>query len=226
MTHSQYRQPGSVSTSLGFLGDTTTASISTGSTLASSALTLASTTAAIPVAGAIIAAGAALASFIGYLVANSGCGQTCIVSSDEANKIEPLLQQNLNAYLSSPRTAQDQAAALQNFDAAWGALVQFCSNPQLGDAGKNCIADRQSGSCKWRDDSGACWNWFTGYRDPIANDVVNPSPVGSGAVTDLLSNLSGSIAGISPVLLIGGGLILILALGGGEGSHSYHGRKN
>lgn len=126
--------------------------------------------------------GVGVAAVIGAiaLIKNSGCGQTCIITADDANKIEPYLQANLKGYFEGPRTVASQQAALQNFDYFWNYLQQACGNPQLGNAGKRCITDRQAGACVWHQTSqspypgtpqpGDCWNWFNGYRDPIAND--------------------------------------------------------
>ena len=132
----------------------------------------------------LIGAGVAAVTVAIALIKNSGCGDTCIIASNDANKIEPLLQQNAAAYLAGPRTVSSQQQALANFDQIWAALVQACSNPALGNAGKRCISDRQASSCKWQGADGSCWNWFIGYRDPIANDlnvVPDPSPVAAAA---------------------------------------------
>jgi hypothetical protein len=141
--------------------------------------------------GAAISAGIGVALAIAQLF--KGCGQTCIAASNDANKVGAILQQNLVAYLSSPiRTTSMQAAALNNFDTMWNALVQACSDPALGAAGQRCVSDRQAGACHYhtspggwvknadgtctytapgQDGSGTtCWNWFVGQRDPIAND--------------------------------------------------------
>ena len=138
----------------------------------------------VPVVGPIIA-GVALA--IQVLIAHSGCGQTCVITSQWANQAEPLLQQNIAEYfnLPAPRTLAQQTVALANFDSIWQRLVELCSQADVGDAGKRCISDRQSGACVWHQTSsspllaypaepqpGACWNWFSGYRDPIAHDAV------------------------------------------------------
>jgi hypothetical protein len=134
-------------------------------------LTLAKASNAIPVVGPIIAG---VATIVSLVVSGSGCGQTCVISTDLVNKLEPALQQNVQGYLAlpTPRPRAAQVAALANFDTAWAWLSssQACGAPQLGDAGKRCITDRQSGACTWHDSSGKCWNWFVGYRDPIAND--------------------------------------------------------
>lgn len=157
-----------------------------------------STAAAIPIVGAAIV-GVSIAAAL--LIKNSGCGQTCIETSQWANQAEPLLAQNIQAYFSNPtpRSQSQQNAALANFDAVWARLTQMCSDPSTGNAGKRCISDRQSGACTWhqRADSpllaypgqpqaGECWNWFSGYRDPIANDPnVAPDSVSSLATSAL-----------------------------------------
>jgi hypothetical protein len=146
--------------------------------------------------------GAGVAAVIGAIaiIKNSGCGQTCIITANDANKIEPYLQANLKGYFDGPRTVASQQAALANFDYFWSYLQQACGNPQLGNAGKRCITDRQAGACVWRQtvssdipgavQPGECWNWFSGYRDPIANDpdvkqsISLDSLIGGGSVHD------------------------------------------
>jgi hypothetical protein len=85
------------------------------------------------------------------------------ITTEIVNELEPLLRHNLEAYLSGPRTRASQAAALKNFDDAWAwlASAEACGNPDLGNPGKACIADRSRGGK---------WDWFSYYRDPIAND--------------------------------------------------------
>jgi hypothetical protein len=176
------------------------------------------------VAGAVLLATAIYKEF-------EGCGQTCVITSDIANRIEPLLLQNLNNYLSSPvHYASLQAAALNNFLTAWNSLYTACNNPSYQQAGVNCIGDRDQGSCKWRtatpggwsngvwtppgsqvQSGGSCWNWWIGYHDPIANDptvVPDPPPgTASGAITQSLG-IPATIAGVpSTPLLIGGALL-------------------
>jgi hypothetical protein len=180
-------------------------------------------TAAIPFVGPAIAAAALVASI---LIKNSGCGQTCIQTSQWANQAAAALQQNSDAYFALPvlRSRSNQLLALQTFDQIWAKLVEMCSDPQWGDAGKRCISDRQAGACVWHQNRsgghpgepavGECWNWRNGYRDPIANDpnVVDDS------VSSVASSVSGSIdsffggaAGgldLVPLLVIGGLLVL------------------
>lgn len=177
------------------------------------------TAAAAPATAAALGIGASLAvpivgaAFAGILLGvealmNSGCGEACVVTSQWANQAEPLLKQNLQKYLSlSPRTKSDQQSALNLFDAIWAGLVQRCSQAGLSTAGRNCIADRQAGACKWRDSSGACWNWHSGYRDPISNDtdVVDDSATAA---------LSSAVAGVSSSSLVPLALIAALVVVG------------
>ena len=180
--------------------------------------------------GAAIAGLAALGMQIAE--AFGGCGQTCVQASNIANQVEPILQNNVATYLSSPvRYASMQAAAANTFNTAWAALTQNCSNPALGTAGQNCVSDRQRGACTWKTSPGGwtqaadgswsfvpygaagsgsnCWNWFVGYLDPITNDPeVQPDPVsGSSTASGLLTDF-----GISPDQTIAGVPISDLAL--------------
>ena len=168
-----------------------------------------------------------------------GCGQTCTLSSTEANNVGNQMTQNLAEYLSAPVSAATQTEALANFDALWNALVNYCSQPSLAAAGSRCISDRQSGSCAyktspggWKQTNGVwsyaypgannsgstCWNWFVGYRDPIANDPrIAALPAGSPAASSVSAPGAGSGFNLSsllfPALLIGGGLVLVNVLG-------------
>jgi len=181
-------------------------------------MTAATATAAIPLVGAGIAAVTAIVSAI----LNSGCGQSCIVTSNWANQAEQALQQNIAAYfaLPTPRSQSAQAVALANFDNIWNSLVTACSKV-AGGAGTNCIADRQSGACHWKQTVnspypgepaiGACWNWFLGYRDPIAND---PNVVPDSVAADASSAGSGTVIG-SPTTSTSGLDMGSLALYGG-----------
>jgi hypothetical protein len=173
--------------------------------------------AAIPFIGPAIAVAALVATL---LIKNSGCGETCIQTSQWANQAAAALQQNLDAYfaLPVPRAQSNQTLALQTFDQVWAQLVKSCGDPQWGNAGKRCISDRQAGACTWKQDKtggypgepamGECWNWFNGYRDPIANDpnvvadAVAPSV--SGTVATLESDLGISSSSAVPLLLVAG----------------------
>ena len=195
-------------------------------------------TLAIPVLGPIAAGLASL----GMLLANafSGCGQSCVAATNIVNQVEPLLQRNVSTYLSSPtRTKSMQAAALNNFDATWTALTQACQQVG-GQGGAGCISGREQGACDYKTSPGAwtgctyqgagangsgstCWNWFVGYRDPIANDpcVVDDSTV-LGAASSAASTVTSAVSSVAsslglpsnlsglllPVGLIAAGLVL------------------
>jgi hypothetical protein len=179
-----------------------------------------------------------------------GCGQTCIAASQIADRVEPILRQNLDNYLSAPvHYYSMQQAALNNFDFAWAALSKACSNAQLQEAGQRCIADRQAGACHYRTSPGGwsggtytapgqdgsgqtCWNWWVGYRSPIADDptvVPDPVPMSGGSGNGGVANSSnpGGTGGTgggagdsifsSPVpVLVGAGVVMFLLLGGSK----------
>jgi hypothetical protein len=179
---------------------------------------------AIPIVGAAIAG---LTFAVEYLLTQTGCGQTCVITSNWANQAETTLEQNIQQYFAvpAPRPQSVQNLALANFDTVWNYLVQQCSNPSVGNAGKTCISDRQAGSCKWTQTTtsplltypgepqpGACWNWFSGYRDPIANDPdVAPDTVTSelSTATSALSSATGLSSSI--LYLIGAALLIYVA---------------
>lgn len=171
---------------------------------------------AIPIIGAAIA-GVTIAI---VAILRSGCGKACVITSTWADQAEGLLKQNIQAYFSNPapRTNAQKAVALANFDSIWNYLVAQCRSVP-GAPGQNCISDRQAGACKWKQAAGAaslqwpgepqvgeCWNWFLGYRSPIANDPTVDSVTSdiSAAVTGAASSLGVS----SPVLwLAAAGLV-------------------
>lgn len=88
-----------------------------------------------------------------------------IASTNIVNELEPILAENVKAYQEGPRTKASQAAALKNFDDAWAWLTsaQACGSADLGNPGRACISDRQSGGK---------WDWFAYYRNPIAADAA------------------------------------------------------
>lgn len=174
--------------------------------------------AAVTTAGAIIpfvGPAIAAAGLILEAIMNSGCGQTCILSSNFANQAEAALKQNLDAYMAEPipRSASANAKALGQYDAFWGWLKSQCSNPQLGNAGVRCITDRQSGACHFHDANGQCWNWDLGYREPIANDPHVVSDAEFAAMHQAAGSTvvpGGIAAPSSPNLFLWGGVGLLL----------------
>lgn len=182
-----------------------------------SAMGAAWATAAIPVVGPIIA-GVTVALMM--IFGRKGPKQR-VATTEIVNKVEPLLQQNLQGYLSGPRTVSSQAQALANFDAGWQFILDNCGIPEMGNPGKACISDRQAGACTWQE-AGECWDWFKGYRDPIANDPqVKPDPLMDTATGSLVDALTGGIftsgGGIgSTGLLIGLALLAVAFFVGGK----------
>lgn len=193
----------------------------------------------VPVIGAAIAGLIA----IGIAIANTfkGCGQTCIAATQYANQVEPILNQNLQAYIASPvRTVSMQAAAVNNYNTAIAALEQACGQAALGSAGQNCIDERVNASaCEWQASPGgwdastcvytgygasgsgsACVNWVVLYLDPIQNDpCVQPdsvltSPTGSTSASASSATSTASIFGVPIPLAIGALLLAAFALGG------------
>ncbi len=219
---------------------------SAAATAAAAGTTLSLAATVVPFVGPAIAA----AAIIIEAIMNSGCGQTCIVATGFANQANSALEQNIEAYF-QPRmangtydpsitlTTESQTAALANFDQFWAWLQQQCANPNLGTAGTRCITDRQSGACTWKQPAssvppwgtpaaGACWNWFNGFRDPIADDT-NVAP-GATLQSDPTAGTSPGGASVSTaeqastgmstssMLLWGGAAILAFGLLSGGGN--------
>lgn len=167
-----------------------------------------------------LAIAGAAAEILGAIGIGKGCGQTCILASQYANKAEPILQQNLDTYMAqpTPRSQSAQTAALNIFDQVWQGLVSACSSPTLGDAGKRCVTDRQAGACVWKAKApqypgqpaaGACWNWFNGYRDPIANDTNVVADSSTSTFLGTGTNGTGTILLIGAAVL---GVVLLVGL--------------
>jgi hypothetical protein len=196
---------------------------------------------AVPIAGQIIGAALIVTAVIASMF--KGCGSSCILTTNEVNQVEPLLQQNLQEYLAAPVSAATQTEALNNFNQLWQGVVTYCQQPSMASAGKACISDRQQGSCAYKTTPGGwqqngttwtyvnpgangsgstCWNWFVGYHDPIANDpriaqAAAAANSGSSAVagTSAGSSVAGSLD-LSSLLLPAAiaGSVLLLMFGG------------
>lgn len=121
------------------------------------------------------------------------------------NEAEPILQQNLTAFMNGPKTEEDKEFALAVFDKIWAEVVNACSQSSMGNPGKACIEDRKQGACKWTDENGECWNWFIGYRDPIANSPTNSSITSVAGIANTLEDTLGS--NWIP-LLVGAGVLI------------------
>jgi hypothetical protein len=149
--------------------------------------------------GGLITLGAQIA---GALHIGEGCGPTCVQATSIVNQAEPTFKMNVDYYNAGKI---DQATALSNFDQMWIAVQQACGAIP-GVAGQNCISDRQAGACKWKDENGQCWNWFTGYHDPLLAPSKVPMATSGGVGDTITSVLSGG----SPLLI--GGIALAIGL--------------
>jgi hypothetical protein len=170
------------------------------------------------------------AAFAGVLMGvqallNSGCGPACVQTSEWANEAEKILTDNLDAYFSipAPRPESARQAYIGIFNAVWDGLQQRCGQPGLSTAGRNCIQDRQRGACKWRQRAGAaslrypgepqpgeCWNWFTGYLDPVLQDsqVVPDSALQIQQAGASISSAVGGFSMSSLFLALGIGAVV------------------
>ncbi len=160
---------------------------------------------AVPVIGAAVAGITfALVKLFGRLGPKQKVATTHVVDT-----IEPILAENRDQYLAGPRTRSSQEQALANFDAGWQWVKDHCLIPEMGDPGRRCVEDRQSGGQ---------WDWFAYYRDPIANDPeVRPDPIFSDSAGNLFADVGQLAQGNGP-LLVAGGLVLaaLLFFGGGR----------
>lgn len=172
----------------------------------------------IPVVGPIIAG---LTMGIQALVANSGCGPTCVITSQWANQAAAKLQELKDAYfaLPAPRTDAQKAVVMANMNTVLQALKQNCSQPGTGDAGVRCISDRQAWACTWKQKYaptypgdpaiGECWNWDNGYFNAIRQDVTVPDAETS--VSDSIASVFGgapSVSSLPPLAAIAALLFL------------------
>jgi len=144
----------------------------------------------------------------------SGCGQTCVQTSNYANQAEALLNQIKQQYFATPtpRPQSFQASTLASIQQIFTWLKQMCSQPSMGTAGQNCISQRlvQGAPAPWCPNPGntGC-DWVTNYYVPIENDpnVVPDASLASASIT-----VSGSPSYV-PLLLIAAavmGVVLLL----------------
>ena len=157
-------------------------------------------TAIIPFIGPIIAG---VTFGLGLLFNRKGPKQK-VATTLIVDKVEPLLKQNLDGYMSGPRNTSSQRQALANFDAGWAYVVDGCGIPEMGDPGQRCVQERQAGGQ---------WDWFARYRDPIANDTQvradSATMTRIDPVTGQVVPVSGAgISNMMPLLLAGGLLMM------------------
>jgi len=147
---------------------------------------------AIPIIGVAIAGVLAV---VTAFLSRKGPKQKTITTG-YANEIESYMVQNLSAWNSSSKNSAEQQTALGIYDSLWAELVKACSNPDLGNPGKACIADRSPGGK---------WDWKSYYRDPISNDP-NVKTGASNVLSEMTSGGTSEIIGL--VAIVGIGLLL------------------
>lgn len=194
------------------MADRFTQTVSTGATAATAAIPLLTTAAtaawAVPVVGA--AAAGVLIAWAAFKKRNAQKEASTAV----ANDVEKFLQENLSAYQEGPRTREAQAYALAMFDDAWAYMSgpEGCGNADLGSAGRRCVSERQrGGTAPWCPTGQGC-DWFTLYRDPIENDITQPSE----SAADVIGTLFGEdgtgertpAALLVPIALVAAALML------------------
>jgi hypothetical protein len=135
-------------------------------------------TAIIPVIGPIIA-GVTIG--LSMLMARKGPKQK-VATTEIVDKVEPLLRQNVDAYLANP-TPDGQRQAIENFNAGWQYVVEHCGIPEMGNPGRNCITER---------DRGGKWDWFALYADPIVNTPPRQQPSAISRASGVLDSILGS----------------------------------
>jgi hypothetical protein len=193
------------------LGDTTTqivggttqlatAGLATVQAAASAGLlTLGAAASAIPVAGAVIAVGTLIFS----LLHNSRGLQQDAETTAAVNQGEALMKNNLAAWNGSNKSLATQAQALQNFDSAWQAIVNFCGQASEGSPGQRCISERQRGGL---------YDYYALYRDPIANDPDAGAVDRAAAAADPVGALIGQTGGTNWTSLAIPAALLVAAL--------------
>lgn len=136
--------------------------------------------------------------------------QQKVQSTSIVNEAEPLLKQNLTAWQTSTKTAVEKQLVLEQFDKIWGAVVASCNVPELGTPGQNCVKDRQRGGK---------WDWFSYYRDPIANDPVHAPTATVTGNTDIdtaISQLGFGVDWMKIIIPLGVVAVGLFVLGGDE----------
>jgi hypothetical protein len=147
---------------------------------------------AVPIVGQILGP---VTNIIRNLLGKSGAQKTKATAL--VNELEPQLAKNRDTYLSHPSPAMQQAA-LANFDEAWAWLAgpTGCGDPKLGAAGQRCLSERgRGGTAAWCPTGGGC-DWFTLYRNPIAD---TPPTIADGPTNTAAPGTTGNPGGTGVV---------------------------
>jgi hypothetical protein len=182
-----------------------------------------------PIALAAIMGASAAAGPVGLAIGAAIVGVTALISSifgkgnqrasaatERINYAEDLAKKNLEAYMASPHTQVNQAAALQNFDDIWAWIVSQdgCGDQDLKSAGEACISERSPGGK---------YDYRAWYRDPIANAPLTDEPGASSTTAEsVLSSVTGG--GMGWLLLAGLAVVGVVMLSG-SGEESKRGGK-
>lgn len=182
---------------------------------------------------------AAIGNALGPVIAMfNGCGQTCVLATQDINQIGAAMTQAFHAYMDAPvHYESGRAAFISYFNQLIAAVKQACGNPQLGQAGRDCISENTDPSaCHWKASPGgwnppnspnatytwwgpsgsgtACWNPFVMLNDVINDPTVVPDPVGASVLSSFGVNPQSTFLGVPildlalPVLLIALGLFI------------------
>lgn len=188
-------------------------------------LASAATQAGIPIAGAVLEAGAALANIVSLFGPNPNNEITTEWVNQMAADVMTPNVQAWQALAPEEKTPAAQRYAEEVFNQGWNQIVGLCSNPQLGSAGTNCLKDRQRGGK---------WDWFVYFYDPIAKDpqvaanIAAAKQAAADAASQSADNSTPGSAGgsnstplsSSNTFLYGGlalvALALVFAFAGGE----------
>lgn len=179
----------------------------TGAALAPGALTAGAL--AVPLIGVAIA-GVALA--IGLWMNRLGPKQK-IATTKIAEEAIGLWQDNLSAWENSNKTTAEQQQCIANFWNIYNSWVSACSADQMGEPGHRCLEERLpagfvlNANGNTYTGNGRFGSVFAAFLDPIQNDVVNASFLGTALVGDTGLWLGG-------LALLAGGLFL---MSGNEG---------
>lgn len=186
------------------MGDTATQVVQTSASAASGTL-------AIPAVQSALGISAAAASFATLGIGAAAMGvimwlnrkgpKQKVASTHIVDEAEPILKQNVDAFLAGPKTNEAKEYALAVFNKVWASVVAACSDPSLGNPGKACVADRQRGGK---------WDWFSYYYDPIANTATQPeTQLAVQSIQEQVGATLSPVLGSNWEVLLGGALVLL-----------------
>jgi len=121
-------------------------------------------------------------------------------TSQIADEVTAQLADVKRVYLETPYNPANQETALNAVDQLLAALEEGCGQSTMGDAGQRCISERlvRGGSAPWCPTGTGC-DYFTEYRDPIANDPralewVPPTVEAVQTLNDFTASIPASVS--------------------------------